>query len=920
MTYRTLRHAFFLLALGALALPAAARVRIRFDGGWRFMREKLFTLTQSRPVVQWQMHIVPSDAPRAAYYASPNTADTGEGWQTSRSGDGPLAENQWAWFRAVLPSLHVPERYAPAVQFTDVDDNGTVYLNGKKLYHHEGWGQPFTVSLQSAWNPHGPNVLAVLVQNVGGPGGISGPVEAGLTRQSAAIAPWRPGFSDKGWQTVQLPHDYVIQGKFTSTADAGHGSLPTPQAWYRKTFFLPQSAAGKTLYLYFEGVFSHARVWVNGHYMGLHHSGYTSFRYNITRWVHPQSRNVVAVHVNPSQFEGWWYEGGGIYRHVYLEEASQVHFKPWSTFVYTELPAHSYAHALAPVRTMLSNAGSTPAVCTVEFTARDPKGNIAAEKTLHAVLPPYSHRRLAVNLSLNHPQLWDLQHPRLYALQTRVLVHGSTADSNTTDFGVRRLGFTPDQGFFLNGKHVEIQGFCNHQDFIGVGIGIPDYGWKWRLQRLKSIGCNALRCSHNPPAPAMLNYCDRMGILVMDETRHLGDGYGAKASPQDGYSNLTQLKSMVRRDRNHPCVFLWSLCNEEPLQGTPIGEKMAMAMKKVVERLDGTRAVTAAMNGGFGHGISHVVDIQGFNYNTQEYDPYHAAHPGTPLFGSETASDLNDRGVYTTNAAKGFYTDHGNTTVNAWYPIAIRPFMCGGFVWTGFDYKGEPTPYGWPCVNSKFGALDMCGFRKDEAWYYEAWWAHKKVVHIFPQWNRPGQEGKVIHVRCFSSCNRVDLMLNGKDLGEKTMPRYRYLEWNVPYAPGTLKAVGYSADGKKEAVDVLHTTGAPYALRLSTWKRHIKDDNEDISMVKVEVVDRQGRVVTNANSLVHFAVTGVGSIAGAGNGDPADHTPDQAHYRKAFYGLCMALVRGGRKPGRLVLTARAAGLKSASISFVVSAR
>jgi len=477
---------------------------------------------------------------------------------------------------------------------------------------------------------------------------------------------------------------------------------------------------------------------------------------------------------------------------------------------------------------------------------------------------------------------------------------------------VRTIRFDADKGFFLNGKPVKVQGTCNHQDFVGVGIGVPDSLQYWRVRQLQAMGSNAWRMSHNPPTPALLDACDELGMLVMDENRHVGDSE----------ENLADLASMVLRDRNHPSIIIWSMCNEEwGTQGSPQGAHIFSHMMDKVHQLDTTRPVSCAQSdvNTWGKGFSSVEDLQGCNYGSgRDYDRVHAASPKKPVYGSETASTLTTRGEYADDRRRAFVTSY-NMTDGTWKPIADRPWMFGAFPWTGFDYKGEPTPYGWPCINSHFGILDMCGFPKDNYYYYQSWWKTQPVVHVMPHWNWPGKEGQDIRVVAFSNCARVELLLNGQSLGAKAMPKNEHLEWRVKYASGELVAKGFDANGKVTATDTVQTAGAAAALRLSTQRPTLIADGEDVSPVKVEVLDDKGRVVPTADNLVAFQVTGAGATAGVGNGNPSDHDPDQADNRRAFNGLCMVVVRAGQQPGDIEVKATAPGLKPASLSLKVAA-
>jgi len=549
----------------------------------------------------------------------------------------------------------------------------------------------------------------------------------------------------------------------------------------------------------------------------------------------------------------------------------------------------------------------------------DPKGQkVVTIKSFDTAGAKHTHT-FTQWLSVMKPMLWSVDHPNLYRLHTTIVRNNVPTDAVDTTFGIRTIRFDVKNGFFLNGKPLKLKGTCNHQDFAGVGTGMPDSVLYWRVKQLKAMGSNAYRCSHNPPAAELLDACDRLGMVVMDENRHLGEATGPKTSHGTKFDDLSELRDMVQRDRNHPSIVMWSMCNEEPLQGTPEGAQIFAAMMMETHKWDSTRPISCAMNGGWGYGISNVEDLQGCNYNPSGYDAFHAKFPKVPMFGSETASAVSTRGEYVNDRVKGYVSAYdvnappwAQTAQVAWKALADRPYMAGGFVWTGFDYKGEPTPYGWPCVNSHFGILDECGFPKDSYYYYQSWWGDKPVVHVFPHWNWAGQEGKPINVWVHSNCDQVELFLNGKSLGVKTMPHLEHLEWTVNYVPGSLVAKGYNHH-KLAATDRVETTGAPARIVLSTDRTSLTADSEDVTMITVQVLDAKGRVVPYAANKIDFNVSGAGSVAGVGNGDPSCHEPDKASSRSAFHGLCMVLVRASDAPGSVLLQATSKGLKGAAM-------
>ncbi|MCW3061812.1 MAG: Beta-galactosidase/beta-glucuronidase [Capsulimonas sp.] len=904
-----------------LALPANAqhnsdRQRLRIDAGWRFKLIPMARMEKQTSITDWSW--TPA-SPSETGEASP-LDESKHAWKAATLGQDVFDQKPgYGWYRATLPPLTGAQR---TLHFRGVDDKAVIYLNGKRLMSHEGWDQPFDVPLDSAWNSAGDNHLLVLVQNTGGQGFIWKDVSLGLYRAPQDIGdPSQPGYNDSTWRPVHLPHDYVLEGQVAPNADNSHANLIPLKSWYRKTFTLPAADKGKSVWIDFDGVYRDAKVYLNGQLLGEHPCGYTSFRYDISQSAHYGGKNVLAVFVDPTKFEGWWYEGGGIYRHVWLNVANRLHVAPWGTFVTTRQPEPITGHGPAPatviIQTALSNANPA-AKATLVSTLLDEAGRVVAKSS-----DPISASSVTQRLTVSHPRLWSPDTPTLYKVHSDVVLGGKVVDAVDTSFGVRTIRFDANHGFFLNGLPLKIKGTCNHQDFAGVGNAVPDRLEYWRVKKLKAMGGNAWRMSHNSPNPELLDACDKLGMLVMDENRHLGDVETTKAGSGTTANDFTNLDSMILRDRNHPSVVLWSLCNEEWIQGTDDGAKLFSRLKRETLRLDTTRPIMCGMNGGFGAGISHVSDIQGFNYNSEEYDKFHAAHPEQPCIASESASTNTTRGVYSVEREKGYASAYDSnvgisiaTAEDAWRPVAEREYMAGAFVWTGFDYKGEPQPFGWPAINSNFGIMDLCGFPKDNYYYYQSVWGNRPMAHLLPHWTWPGKEGQPIDVWAFSTGSRVELFLNGKSLGVKDKPFVGHVSWSVPYAPGTLMVKAYDKAGKLIATDTEVTSGAPSALRLSANDTTILADGEDVLPVAVTVIDAHGHFMPTASNQVTFSVTGPGRIVGVGNGDPSDHSPDKATQRRAFNGHCLVDV-GAKGPGKIVVTARAPGLAPAT--FVIRA-
>jgi beta-galactosidase len=871
--------------------------------------------------------------------SKPDLDTSGPDWKTADTANNSQMDFVgYAWYRTVLPELSGPGR---TVSFTHVDDNGEIYLNGKLLDSHQGWSAPFAVELDPAWNASGANVLAVRVYNADGPGGIYGDVALG--RSPVAEQFFSPECDDGMWRKVQVPHDYIVEGGFSSKADTGHGSLPVFPAWYRRKFYVDAADQYKCVWLYFEGVFRNAKIYVNGKPVGRHPDGYTSFHVDIADAVNFGAENLLAVYVDPTDFEGWWYEGGGIYRHVWLNVADKVHVAPWGVYVTSEVAdVTGTPSAKLSIETLVANRTPDTQNCSIKSTVLDPDGRVvgtatdrlavpscpipadAREKILASSeinQPSYQHSgtKLAQEVQLPSARLWSLEERNRYTVVTEVSRDGEVVDRHAQKFGIRTLRFDPNDGFFLNEKSVKLNGVCNHQDFVGVGIGLTDSLLYFRMKKLQEFGCNAIRCSHNPMTPAMYEACDELGLLVMDENRHPGSSVATKSWNGQPYDNTWHVESMVLRDRNYSSIIMWSMWNEEfAIQNTPFARDMMAALVQAVYRHDRTRPVTCANNSGaekhaWNGGSAEAEDLLGVNYNYQDFDILHQEYPNKMVFGSEIGSNCECRGVYHTDKEAAHQSSYMSPD-ESWEPLGSRKFVAGGFYWTGFDYRGETTPFDWPEINSNFGFLDMCGFPKDAAFYWRAWWQRSQpLLHIFPHWNWPGKEGQIVPVWCFSNCDEVELSLNGQSLGRQTMKAFRYLKWEqVAYQPGRLEAKGY-IKGKLAAQKVVETTGVPAAIKLMPDRTRLVADGQDTVPIVVAVVDASGRVVPTANNRISFQISGAGSNAGVGNGDPSSHEPNQADSRSAFMGYCMVLAQAARTSGTLRVAATAEGLASASV-------
>jgi len=695
-----------------------------------------------------------------------------------------------------------------------------------------------------------------------------------LAKAGFGDGPAAASFDDRAWRQLNLPHDWAVEVPFSGQGSHSHGykavgrNFPeTSIGWYRKTFSVPATDLGRRISIEFDGVFRDSVVWVNGFYLGRQPSGYTSFRYDLTDYLNYGGENVIAVRVDATMEEGWFYEGAGIYRHTWLTKTSPLHVAPWGTFVTTEI---SETSATVTTRTSITNEGTESASFEIDQTILDPENRVVASSTSpSASLSAGITNEFFHDLTIPNPRLWSLETPALHRLITTLRCNGAVVDRYETPFGIRSIHFDPNQGFFLNNRHVILKGVNVHQDHAGLGVALPDAMQEFRIAELKKFGVNAYRCSHNPPTPELLDACDRLGLLVIDENRLMGP------SPEQ----LSQLESMIRRDRNHPSIILWSIGNEEwQIEGNVKGARITSSMQAFAKRLDPTRRINAAISGGWG-GISTVIDVVGYNYIAQTNpDKQHVEFPNQPGVGTEETTTQGTRGIYFDDRQKAHLSpqlkgDSGGNCEMGWNYYAARPFLAGLFFWTGFDYRGEPTPFGFPAVVSQFGLLDSCGFPKDSSFYLKSWWTDEPVLHLFPHWNWSGKEGQEITVSCNSNHEAVELFLNGASLGKKDMPRNSHLEWKVVYAPGTLEARGYRA-GKVVETTRVETTGVATQLVLTPDRTTIKADGTDVAVFTVSVRDAQGRTVPTADNLIHFELSG-GRIIGLGNGDPSCLEPEQ---------------------------------------------
>jgi beta-galactosidase len=740
-----------------------------------------------------------------------------------------------------------------------------------------------------------------------------------FAKSGSTVPAGQQKFDDSDWRKLDLPHDWAIELPFENDPTLkDHGFHPlgrkypaTSIGWYRRVFDLPASDLGRRIALEFDGVYRDSMVIFNGHYMGRNFSGYAPFRYDVTDQANYGRSNVLLVRVDATLGDGWFYEGAGIYRHVWLTKTNALHVPQWGTFVRSNM---RYGGAAAVrISTEVDNDTDAAKNCRVVSRIVGPDGKaIATVPAPSASIPAWSRHTFEQTVEVASPALWSVEEPRLYRLETTVESAGAAVDAYVTPFGIRSVRFDVNDGFFLNEKPMKLKGTCNHQDHAGVGAALPDRIQYYRVERLKDMGSNAYRTSHNPPTPELVDACDRLGMMMMCETRMMD------STPE----GLSQLERMVRCHRNHPSIVIWSVGNEEPEQGTERGARIEATMKRVVKANDDSRLITQAMNGGWGgNGATKVQDVQGFNYNEGRIDQFHKEYPALPMVGTETGSTVSTRGIYENDKAKGYLRaydlEHPPWAALAevwWKFYDSRPFLAGGFAWTGFDYRGEPTPSAWPCINSHFGIMDMCGFPKDNFYYYQAWWGSKPVLHLFPHWNWEGREGQEIEVWVHSNLDRVELFLNGQSQGAQDVARNTHLVWKVKYAAGTMEAKGYKGD-KQVLAAKRETSGPAAAIHLRADRQALSADGEDVAMITAEIVDSQGRTVPVADNQLTFQVSGGGRLMGVGNGDPSSHEPDTAVGRRAFNGLCMAIVQASKTAGGIRVEASSPGLEQAVVNL-----
>ncbi len=763
-----------------------------------------------------------------------------------------------------------------------------------------------------------------------------------------------PEFSDQAWSPVDLPHDWSIAGPYSKDEPAGGsgGYLPTGFGWYRKRFTLPASSAGKRVQIQFDGVYQRSEVWINGHPLGMRPYGYISFAYDLTPHLNSGGENIVAVRVDNSlQPNSRWYSGSGIYRHTWLSITDPVHVANWGVCLRTtQVGAGS---AMLEITTKVSNETGQSTSCSLETDIVDPGGKLVQTLAAHAHIPANGEHEFVQRVAVQAPDLWSSDNPHLYTANTRLHTESGQSDGVSTPFGIRDARFDADRGFLLNGQRVKLNGVCLHGDGGAVGAAVPERIWERRLALLRDMGCNAIRCSHNPPAPEFLDLCDRMGFLVMAEA--FDEWRQPKGqTPVYGYHRyfdewaVRDLTDMILRDRNHPSIVLWSAGNEVPDQTDPNGPATLQTLIDIFRALDPSRPVTVACDNIAAEpkealpAFLEKLDVVGYNYvdrwrdrREKFYSIDRHDYPKRKFIGTESPGLGGVRGAYRLDEEPPIFGERsGNNRIEAEQLqkfVQTYDYVSGDFMWTGIDYLGESF---WPGKLAASGVLDTCGFPKDAYYFYQSIWIAKPVLHLFPHWNWHGHEGEVISVSCYTNCDTVELFLNGTSFGTKGFafprpgmikqwgtypPRAKalqttadlHLSWDVPYEPGILKAVGIK-DGQPASTFEIRTTGAPSAIRLSADRDRIASGRHDIAHVKAEVVDAGGLIVPTAENEILFELKGAGKVVGLDNGKPDSHEIYQGNRRKTFGGLALALVQT-TESGLILLSASSPGLNPATI-------
>lgn len=763
-------------------------------------------------------------------------------------------------------------------------------------------------------------------------------------------------FDDSLWETVSVPHDWAIRQPFDMNQDkqwvlvkeegdkipmlrtGRTGSLPmTGFGWYRKAISVLESEKGKLFFVEFDGAMSQAKVFCNGNFVGEWPYGYSSFSFDITKFINFGQKNILAVQLENKPESSRWYSGAGIYRNVRLVTTNPIHVAHWGTYITT--PLLTEKKGSVSVETTLSNPSLNPEKVELLTEIFNSKGVKVGSKVMTKTF--LGEQQFSQSLEVKNPAMWDINSPNRYKVISKVYVGKILRDTYETSFGFRTIRFDKDKGFFLNDNHVKLQGVCLHHDLGPLGAAVNFRATQRQLEIMKEMGCNAIRTSHNPPSPELLELCDSMGLMVMVEAF---DEWKNGKTP-NGYNRLfnqwaeKDIEAMIHRDRNHPSVIMWSIGNEIREQDEIDGKTKAQFLVDICHREDPTRPTTAGFDkntGALKNGLTDVVDLVGFNYKTHIYKKVHEDHPNYVLFGSETASTISSRGVYKFPVKVNknpWYEDYQISSYDLDYPAwGSTPdtefemqdacdFSLGEFVWTGFDYLGEPTPYnkGTPAKSSYFGIVDLAGLKKDRFYLYQSRWSKTPVLHLLPHWNWEGKEGDTIPVFCYSNSPKVELFVNGKSMGMKEKSnatkyeKYR-LMWNdVVYKPGEIKVVAYDANGKVMGTEILKTAGKATNIRLTADRTTIHADGKDLSFVTVEITDNEGNLCPNAQRLLFFETGGEGALKALCNGDPTDQTSFASNYMKVFNGKMVAVINSSKIKGEIKLSVTGENLTPAEI-------
>ncbi|MCL6592276.1 MAG: DUF4982 domain-containing protein, partial [Firmicutes bacterium] len=740
------------------------------------------------------------------------------------------------------------------------------------------------------------------------------------------------GFNDSGWANVTLPHDWSIYNSFNqgSAAGSGGGYLDGGIGWYRKTFTIPSDYAGKKVFVEFDGAYMNSQVWINGTLLGTRPYGYISFEYDLTPYLVYGGSNVIAVRLNNNQPTSRWYSGSGIYRNVWLTVLNQTHVDYCGMFVTT--PSVSGSSATVNVKTKVVNQSGASQAVTLTTTIFDANGGALVSNTSSAVnIGAGGNNTFSQNLTVSNPQLWSPGSPYLYMAQTQVIIGGTVVDTYQSTFGIRYFNFDANNGFSLNGVSMKLNGVCLHHDLGCLGAAVNYRAIEREVQILKEMGCNAIRTSHNPPDPSLLEICDRLGLMVMDEAFDCWET-GKVSNDYHLYFNSwaqTDIMAMVTRDRNHPSIIMWSIGNEIPSPST----NTATNLRNWIRAIDTTRPVTwgcfaVNMGNATEQAVASILDLQGYNYFPYMYDSGHSAHPSWKMFGSETSSAVRSRGIYKTPTNQNILTGSdnqcssydnsvvswGNSAESSYTEINSRSYMAGEFVWTGFDYIGEPTPYGWPSKSSYFGIVDTCGFPKDIYYFYKSKWSATPTAHILPHWN--WSNGDTVEVWVYSNCDTVELFLNGASKGVKTVGSSLHLTWSVPWASGTIQAKGVK--GGTVVYDQITTAGSPAKVQLKPDRTTITADGKDLVYIEADITDANGNIVPTASNMVNFSVSGPGTIVGVDNGNAASLESYKGSSRSAFSGKCLVIVQATKTSGSIVVTASSSGLSPSSVTITAT--